>query len=258
MKTILPVLLLSVCVLAKAQNEAPDRLSWFDLHIAQTFGLNDWNRVRFASDRLPRAVSSTELRMGISIYAIRPIGVFADMGVAIMPATRNGFSDPSEQASFYTGAPCYAREMTVEEGYQSASGHFKMTFGVFGEIQYRERLTIIPRLGIGLMTVAAPTCEAVLKEQGTNMQYLARYQWFGQNENDGGGASLGYLACRLQCALKVSPKLNLLFGAEYNWFYTRADFSETYTNYFNRNNVTTKYYEGNRLHTAGLSLGLSF
>jgi len=260
--SLLPTLLLLCSVLINAQEDTPQKgNAWFDFQIAQSFGLNDWNRIKFASDRLPRASSSTDLRVTFNAYINRPVGLFFDMGVGIMPAPRNGLSDPAAQATLFTGIPYYTKEVTVEDGYRSATGHFKMTFGLFGKISAADKLSVSPYLGIGFMTILAPTCEAVLKEHNSNMQYTARYQWFGQDDSGTGtsnSTSLGYLAFRLRFSYHISPKLDLLFGAEYTWHFTRADFSETYTNYFNHNIVKTKNYEGNRLNMLGLSFGISF
>ena len=235
---------------------------WFDLQIAESFGLNSWNRVKFASDRLPGASSSTDLRATFN-YIIRTVGLFCDMGVGIMPAPRNGLSDPATQATQYMGIPFYTKEITVEDGSQSASAHFKMTFGLFGKISATDKLSVSPYLGIGFMTISAPTCEAVLKEHDSNMQYTVRYQWFEQYENStgagtGNSTSLSYLAFRLRFVYPISPKLDLLFGAEYTWHFMRADFSETYTNYFNHNITKTNHYKGNQLNMLGLSFGISF
>jgi len=258
--SLLSTLLLLCSVLINAQEDTPQkRNAWFDFQIAQSFGLNDWNRIKFASDRLPRASFSTDLRTTFNVYIVRPVGFFCDMGVGIMPAPRNGFSDPAAQATLFTGIPYYTKEMTVEKGYQTTSGHFKMTFGLFGKISAAEKLSVLPYFGIGFMTISAPTCEAILKEHDSNMQYTARYQWFGQNEYDyNTAASLGYLAFRLRFAYHISPKLDLLFGADYSWYPDRANFSETYTNYFNHNIVKTIEHKGNRLNMLGLSFGISF
>jgi len=230
---------------------------WFDLQIAQSFGFNDWNRIKFASDRLPRASSYTELRATANLYLIqRKAGIFGDMSVGMMPAPRNGFSDPAAQATLTTGIPYYTKETTAENGYQTATGHFKMTYGIFGRITTGEKLSVLPGFGIGFMTISAPTCEVILKEQDTNMQYIARYQWFGRDEYS--ESALGYLTGRLRFAYHITPRQSLLFGVEYTWHFTRANFSETYTNYFNYNIVKTKTYEGNRLNMLGLSLGISF
>jgi len=234
---------------------------WFDFQIAQSFGLNDWNRVQFASDRLPRPSFSTDLRATFNVYIARPVGFFCDMGVGVMPAPRNGLSDPTAQAALATGISFYTKEMTTEEGYQTVNAHFKMTFGLFGQFSVADKLSVSPYFGIGFMTISAPTCEAVLKERDANMQYIARYQWFRQDENGTGtsnSTSLGYLAGRLRFTYHVSPKLNLLFGAEYTWHFTRADFSETYTNYFNYNITKTIDHKGNCFNMLGLSVGVSF
>lgn len=257
--SLLSTLLLMCSVLINAQEDTPqDRNAWFDFQIAQSFGLNDWNRIKFASDRLPRTSSFTDLRVAFNVYIVRPVGLFFDMGVGIMPAPCNGLSDPAAQATLFTGIPFYTKEITVEDGYQSATGHFKMTFGLFGKFFATSKLSVSPCLGAGFMTIQAPTCEAVLKEHDSNMQYTALYQWFGQKEYNPNPAVLGYFTGRLRFACEISPKLDLLFGAEYTQFFTRAGFSETYTNYFNHNIVKTKNYEGNRLNMLGLSFGISF
>ena len=250
----------AVSINAQDTGVARERKARFDLQIAQSFGLNDWNRVKFASDRLPRSSSSTDLRATVNLYIIgRTAGIFHDMGVSILPSSRNDFSDPAAQATLTTGIPFYTKEITFEDGYQSASAHFKMTFGVFGKISASDKFSVLPSFGVGFMTMSAPACDAVLKEQDANMQYIARYRWFGQDDyNYDNSTSLGYLAYRLRLACHISPKFDFLFGVEYTWFFTRTDFYETYTNYFNYNIVKTNHYKGNQLNMLGLSLGISF
>jgi len=233
-----------------------------DLQAVQSFGLNDWNRVEFASDRLPRASSSTDLRATVNLYFIKRVaGIFQDVGVGFMPAPRNGLSDPASQAASTMGIPYYTKEILTEDGNRTAGAHFKMTFGIFGEFSVADKLSVSPRFGVGFMTISAPTCEAVLKEHDSNMQYIALYQWFGKDKSNydySNVASLGYLAYRLRFAYHISPKHDFLFGLEYTWHFTRADFSETYTNYFNHNITRTINHEGNRLNMAGFSAGISF
>jgi hypothetical protein len=258
---LLPILLLwgAVSVNAQVIQITKARKAWVDFQIAHSYGFNDWNRLKFASDRLP-GTSSTDLRATINVCVIqKTVGIFHDIGVGIMPAPREGFSDPAAQAALFMGAPFHTKEITVEEGNQSASAHFKMTFGVFGKISISDKFAVSPRFGVGFTTMSAPTCEAVLKEHDSNMQYTARYQWLGMSKYDyDNSASLGYLAYRLCFSYQVSPKLNLLFGLEYTWHFTRADFSETYTNYFNHNITRTNHYRGNQLNMMGLSVGISF
>ena len=229
----------------------------FSLQIAQSFGLNEWNRVKFASDRLPSVASTTDLRLSLHLHIIRrTAGIFSDIGVGVMPAPRDGFSDPATQAYIATGIPFHTKEITVENGYQTASAHFKATFGIFGKIPIGEKFSVSPVFGVGFRTISAPICEAVIKEQDTNMQYIARYQWFEQRENI--EPTIGYLACRLRFAYHISPRNHLLFGVEYTWHITPADFSETYTNYFNYNIVRTTNHKGNQVNMLGLSLGITF
>lgn len=231
---------------------------WIDLQIAQSFGLNDWYKVKFASDRLPNISSSTDLRITANLHIIeRSVGIFADMGVGIIPAPRNGYSDPADQAMLATGIRYYTKEITVENGYQSASGNFKMTFGLFGNISATDKLSVLPYLGIGFTSITAPTCEAILKEYDTNMQYIARYGWFDLDEFEK-VYPLTYVALRLRFAYHISSKINLLFGIEYSWYPERTDFSETYTNYFNHNIKDIIHHRSNRLNMLGLSLGISF
>jgi hypothetical protein len=230
----------------------------FDLQIAQSFGLNDWNKIKFASDRLPSTFSSTDLRATFNLYiAKRVVGLFLDAGAGIMPAPRNGSADPVAQATSSTGIPFYTKEIIAESGSQSAGVHVKMTFGLFGKFSIAEKLSVLPRFGVGFMTVSAPAYEAILKEQNTNMQYIASYQWF-EDEYSDDGISLGYLASRLCFAYHISPKNDILFGLEYTWHFRRADFSEIYTNYFNRNITKKIYHKGNQLSMLGISVGVSF
>ena len=256
------ILLWSVSSLS-AQDEMPEPNSWFDLQFAQSFGLNDWNRIPFASDRLPRTTSSTDLRATYNIYIVRPLGFFCDMGVDVMPAPRNGLSDPAAQAALTTGIPYYTKEVTMDKGYQTATSHFKMTFGLFGNIPTTGKLSVWPYFGVGFMTMAVPTCESILKEHNSNMQHIARYQWFEQLTEDTYGnvpdvVPLTCLVGRLRFVYHTPQGFDLLLGLEYTWFTTRADFSETYTNYFNHNIVKTYRHEGNRLHMLGMSVGVSF
>ena len=251
------IFILLGAISSNAQEITQTKRAWFDLQIAQHFGFNDWNRVKFASDRLPRTSFSTDLRATLNINVVQPVGVFCDMGVNILPAPRNGLSDPASQATLTTGIPHYTKEMIVENGYQTAKANFKMTFGLFGKIPAADKLSLSPYFGIGVMTISAPTCEAILKEHGTNMQYIARYQWFGQSQYSSNIASLNFLTFRLRFTYNISPKRNLLFGIEYTWYFNRADFSEIYTNYFNHNIVRTINHEGHRLNMLGLSLGIS-
>ena len=257
-KTLLSVILLWSAVSVNAQ-VAQERAVRLDIQIAQSFGLNDWNRVKFASDRLPHTSSSTDLRATLNVHVFRrTVGIFHDIGLGIMPAPRNGFSDPAEQAAFTMGVPYYTKEIVVENGNESASAHFKMTLGVFTKFSIVEKLSVSPCFGVGFMNITAPTCEVVLKEQDSNMQYIARYQWFGQDEYSYSNETmLSYLAFRLRFAYRILPKSNLLFGFEYTWFPIRADFSERYTNYFNHNIINTLNYKGNRLNMLGFSVGIS-
>jgi len=260
-RSLFSVILLWGAILINAQEtpqtpNAPKKpVILFSLQLAQSFGLNDWNREKFASDRLPNISSSTDLRFSVNLHIIRrTAGFFGEIGVGFMPAPRDGFSDPAMQAANYAGIPFYTKEITLEDGYQTANAHFKMTFGVFGRISVSEKFSVTPILGVGFMTMKAPNCNAILKEQDTNMQYIAKYQWFGQTEEP----VLGNLSGRLRFAYHLSSRHHLLFGIEYNWHFTRADFSETYTNYFNYNIVNSKYHKGNQLNMVGLSLGFTF
>ena len=253
--SLLSVFLLWSLILTHAQ----EKNMWFDAQIIESIGLNSWNKLEFASDRLPR-LSSTDLRATLNMYIFRPVGLFGDLAVGIMPAPRNGLSDPAARASLYAGIPYYTKELTIEEGYQTATIHYKLTVGLFGKIPANEKLSVFPYFGIGMMSISPPTCEAILKEQDSNMQYTASYQWFKKDSYGNGSsvATLGYLAGRLRFAYHISPKFDLLFGLEYTWHFTRADFFETYTNYFNHNLVKTNQHKGNQVNMLGLSLGISF
>ena len=261
-RSILSVILLWSVILINAQEikmlpTAPKSPHvWFDFQVAQSFGLNDWHRIKFASDRLPGTSFSTDLRATFNVYLARPVGFFNDIGLGIMPAPRDGFADPAAYATLSSGIPFVTKETTLDHGYQTATAHFKMTFGAFARIHIGEKLSVSPYFGVGFMTVQAPDCDVVLKEQNTNTQYKANYRWFKQDEYS--EPTIGYLAGRLRFSYHLTSRRYLLVGFEYNWYFTRTGFSETYTNYFNYNIVTTNHYEGNRLNTLGLSLGVSF
>jgi hypothetical protein len=248
-----------VVLLINAQNDREQKFR-VERQLAQSFGLYDWNSVKFASDRLPRATSSTDLRASVNLYVIkRAVGIFSDMGVGIMPAPRDGLSDPAEQAAFTSGIPYYTKEITADNGNQSASAHFKMTFGIFGKISMSDKLSVSPRFGGGFMTISSPSCKAVLKEHDSNMQYTAHYQWFGVGDYSySNEAMLSYLTFRLRFDYRFAPKRYLLFGIEYTWFANRSDFTERYTNYFNYNLVRTINHKGNQLNMLGCSIGVSF
>ena len=62
------------------------------------------------------------------------------MSVSIMPAPRDGFSEPTVQAILNTGILFYTKEITVEDGYQTTNGHLKMTFGLFGKFSAVDRI----------------------------------------------------------------------------------------------------------------------
>jgi len=236
-----------------------ERAVRLDLQAAQSFGLNDWNNVKFASDRLPNASSSTDLRATLNIHVFRrTVGLFHDIGLGIMPAPRYGDSDPAAQAAITLGSPYYTKEITLEKVNESASAHFKMTFGLFARFPIIDKLSVSPCIGAGFMTITAPTCQAVLKEHNSNMQYTAHYQWFSQDKyRYSDDTTLGYLTFRLRFAYRILPRNNLLFGLEYTRFQKRVDFSEHYTNYFNYNLVKTLNHKGNHLNMLGFSLGIS-
>jgi len=228
---------------------------WFGIQVAQSFGLNDWNRVKFASDRLP-GTAATELRGTLNVTIVRPIGmgIFHDIGMSILPSPRNGYSDPAPQATLSLGTPFHTKDIRADNGYQTATAHFNTTFGLFWNNSVSPKFSIAPCLGVGLMTMTAPDCSAIIKEQDSNMQYIAHYRWFDSMEEP----VIGRLAGRLRFAYYLAPRRYLLFGIEYTWNFTRVDFSETYTNYFNYNLIKTNTYKGHRLNTLGLSLGVSF
>jgi hypothetical protein len=91
------------------------------------------------------------------------------------------------------------------------------------------------------------------------MQYQTKYIWNYKNRNEYEEPSaLGYLNGRLNFNYKLSPKLNLLLGLEYTWFFFILDFYGKYTNTFNENIERDFIIKGNKANMFGISAGISF
>lgn len=228
--------------------------TWFDIQAVQHIGLNNWTGQRFVDDLLP-PTSMTEIRGSVNIPLFRHAGLFADMGVGIMPAPRKSTPDIMSFPLPTAGARYFLKEEISNGIMDNASANFKMTVGLFGRFS-SGKLNVMPYLGVGYMVVRAPSYEAVIKEDGTNMQYNASLFWMadeGYSET-----TLGYLTGRLNFSYPLSTRVNLLLGLEYTCYFTRPTFSAVYTNSFNYNIVKEYRIKGNRVNMLGVSLGFSF
>ena len=245
--------------LAAQDNNTKRKQMWFDLQIAQHIGLNQWSNVGYINDGLP-ATALTEFRGVLGISLKNPyVRGFVDMGIGIMPASNMRTFSLDKMPMPYNGTQYYLREMLSESGNGRTSAHFKMTIGLSGNIQANENLTIIPSLGIGLITMQQRKYEMILKEHGSNMQYQTTYVWNYPNDAEYDNAEpLGYLTGRLTFNRRLSDKSNLLLGLEYSWFLNTLDFYGKYTNTFNANIERDFTIKGNKMNMLGLSVGLSF
>ena len=233
---------------------------WIDFQIAQHIGLNPWSSVGYVNDGFP-AASLTEFRGVLSYLPGSHFGIFADMGIGIMPAADMKSFNPERMPMPHSGTQYYLREMISESGNGKTSAHFKMTFGFLGKIPARENLTILPYLGVGFLTMEQRRYEMILKEQGSNIQYQTTYIWNHSddgNEHDSNSSPGGYLTGRLNFKYKLSPKSNLLLGVEYTWFMNTLNFYGQYINTFNANIERNFTVKGNKMNMLGLSVGISF
>lgn len=87
------ILLLAIALThtLSAQNNIVERKKIrIDFQIAQHLGLNQWSNVGYVNEGFPKT-ALTEFRGVFNYYTAHPyIGVFADMGVGIMPAPEMG------------------------------------------------------------------------------------------------------------------------------------------------------------------------
>lgn len=143
-------------------------------------------------------------------------------------------------------------------GGNNASTHFKMTFGLFGDIPANEKLTVMPYFGVGFLTMPQRKYEIILKEQGSNIQYQTTYIWNYSDDEYDDTTTPGYLTGRLNFKYKISQKSSLLLGLEYTWFLNTLDFYGKHTNTFNANIERNFSVKGNKMNMLGISVGIRF
>lgn len=247
--------------------------AWFDFQVAQHVGLNKWNDVGYANDGLPRA-AVTEFRGVFNLYIARPVGTFLDMGLGIMPAAPFRSLNNEHMPQPNSGTKYYLREVISESGTGAATAHFKITWGLFGNIRANDKIDIMPYFGIGGMSMSRRSHEMILKEDGTNMQYRVFYSWgsdisdyYGDGYDDYGGYydysdsssdMLGYITGRVNFKYRVNPRMCLMFGLEYTHFYETTNFYGRFVNTFNGNVRKSIAAEGNKMNMLGVSVGISF
>ncbi|MCL2649821.1 MAG: hypothetical protein FWD60_02195 [Candidatus Azobacteroides sp.] len=244
--------------LSAQNNRVEEKRSWFDLQATQHIGLSEWSSADYANDGFP-TTALTEFRGVCNFYIAHPhIGGFIDMGVGIMPAPGMRDLSLNRLPMPYNGTQYYLREVLSKSGNGNTSAHFKMTFGLFGNIPASEKLAIMPYFGIGFITMPQRKYEVILKEDGSNMQYQAVYSW-NYKDTDGYAdpSPLGYLTGRLNFKYKLSEKSSLLLGLEYTWFIDTLDFYGKYTNTFNENIQREFSVKGDNMNMLGISVGIS-
>jgi len=274
------------------------KVCWFDLQIAQHIGLNSWSNADYVNNGFhPTAI--TEFRGVFNLAIIKKrVGIFADMGLGIMPAPKMQSLDLEKMPTPYSGTQYYLRETFSGPDNGNPGANFKMTFGAFGKIPANDALTIMPYLGAGFMTMPQTKYEVMLKEQGSNMQYQTTYIWNYQDNYEYGAGFMtmpqtkyevmlkeqgsnmqyqttyswnyqdnyeynepelfGYFTGRLNFKYRVSSKTNLLFGLEYTRFFETLDFYGKYSNIFNENIEKEFIVKGNKVNMFGISVGISF
>jgi len=257
-KNILLLLTIALAYSLSAQNNhLAGKKSGFDLQIVQHVGLNPWSSADYANDGFP-SPELTEFRGVFNLYPDHPIGAFIDMGIGVMPAPNMRSLSLDRIPMPYNGTQYYLRDVLSQSGNGNASVHFKMTLGFFGNIRNNERLTIMPYLGVGFLTMPQRSYEVLLKEQGSNMQYQGIYGWNSKGTDEYGSIpSPGYLTGRLNFKYKLS-KASLLLGLEYTWFMNTLDFYGKYTNVFNANIQRDFSAKGDNMNMLGISVGISF
>ena len=233
-----------------------DKNCWFDLQVTQHFGLDRWSEADYVHDGLPRN-TLTEIRSAFNLYVVRPyVGVFIDLGIGIMPTPAMRSLKLDRMPMPYQGKRYYLREILSEEGNTGASAQFKMTYGVFGKIPVNESFNIMPYFGVGFLSMPQRKYEVLLKEDGSNNQYRAKYFW--NSDEYETSPSLGYLTGRLNFKYRFSQKISLQFGLEYTWFLNSPDFYGKFTNTFNENIQREFTVKGNKITMLGISAGISF
>jgi hypothetical protein len=271
------ILLFSILVLtptlsAQRRMTNQEKRAWLDFQLVQHIGLSPWNDMGYAAAGLP-PTSVTELR-GVFNFTLfeaifnKPVlHGFVDMGVGVMPAAEMKTFDLARMPMPNSGTQYYLREQLSESGTGAADAHFRMTTGFSVDIPASEKLTVVPALGVGFLTMPRRSYEMILKEQGTNMQYRTTYTWGGRYTGrhgddyyygDYGSTHPGFLTARLNFRYKLRSASSLLLGVEYTRFFDTLDFNAHYTNTFNNNIQRSIATEGNRVGMLALSVGISF
>lgn len=247
-------------VSAQTYGERHYKRFWMDLQMAHHFGLDKWSDAGYANDGFPGA-SLTEFRAVANIFLAKPaFGLYLDMGLGIMPAPRMRTFDPAGMPMPNSGTRYYMREMLSESGVNSATAHFRISTGMFGNFRAAQRLDIMPYLGVGGLTMSGRGYEMILKEDGSNNQYHATYRWGPGSGGEYGSDSqmLGYLSGRLLFKYKLNGKSSLVLGLEYTRFFDTMNFYGRYSNTFNGNIRRSFSVEGDNMNMLGVSLGISF
>ena len=242
-----------------SQRNTENKKIWIDLQAVQHIGISNWSNTGYVKDGFP-AASITELRSVVNLRLVGPVYGFVDMGIGIMPATDMKSFNLAPMPMPYNGTQYYLREMLSESGSNSVSAHLKYSGGLFTRFQATEKLSVMPYLGAGGLSMSQRSYEMILKEQGSNMQYNTMYVWgYKTSENNNEApVMLGYLTGRLNFKYKIAPKSNLLFGLEYTHFFNTLDFYGKYSNTFNGNVQRDFIVVGNKMNMLGISVGISF
>ena len=230
---------------------------WFDLHIGQHFGLNSWSSTNYVNEGYYKA-SITEFKGILNLYFINSyFGGFIDMGMGILPAPKMKTLDLDKMPMPHKGTKYYQREILSESGNEKASVNFTMSFGLMGNIEIDDNMSIMPYLGIGYISMPQRTHEILLKEDGSNMQYNTIYIWNGIDDYQQ-TEPLTFIYGKLLLKNKFLHKTNFLLGLEYRWFFDTIDFYGKYTNTFNLNNKRDFRIKGNQMNMIGVIAGISF
>lgn len=229
-----------------------------DFQLIEQIGLNNWSNSNFVNQGLPES-TFTEIRGVYNLnFTSSHFGVFVDMGIGILSSTEMKSLDMNKLPMPNSGTQYYLRETRTELGSSRVSPTIKMTIGTFRNLALTNMLSVTPYLGVGFMTTSQRKYEVVLKEDGKNTQYNATYIWNSGESSDGYPANLFYLNGRIKMSYKLSPKLNLILGAEYTHFLNSMDYYHKFTNSFNANIWKDNTIKGNKVNLLGLSVGIAF
>ncbi len=232
---------------------------WIDAQVVQSVGMNKWSSADYANAGFPRT-SLTEGRFTFNAYLISPsLGAFVDMGLGVMPAPPMKTFDASRLPMPESGKNYFTRGLS-ESGEHRANAHFRISAGLFGEVYATQRIAVMPYMGVGGMTMTRRTFDVRLKEDGSNMEYDAKYTW-GRSRGDefgGNGEMVGYFTGRLNFRYELDPRTNLLVGLEYTHFWDSMHFYTDFDNAFNGNLISRSTVKCKKMNMFGLSVGVSF